>query len=65
MKAMPGNVILMVGEMDEKLHAETMFCAYDQSQCIDEEKGCLCSICEVFKEYLLDKEYFCTTENGK
>lgn len=65
LKSMPSNVILMVGDMDEKLHAETLFCAYETSHCIKEEKGCTCPTCEVFKEYELDKVYFCTTEGGK
>lgn len=64
-KTMPGNVILMMGNMEDKLHAEAMFCAYEKSHCIDEEKGCLCETCELYTEYELEKEYFCTTTNGK
>ncbi len=66
MMAMPGNIILLIDPMDdEKLHAETMFCAYHKSQCITEEKGCKCPGCEVYKENALDKTYFCTSEGGK
>jgi hypothetical protein len=59
MKAMPGNVILMMGDMEKHIHAEAMFCAYGKSDCINEEKGCLCGTCAVFKEYEPGKGYFC------
>lgn len=64
--ATPGNIILFFDTMnDDRLHAETMFCAYDKSQCINEEKGCKCSNCEVYKENGLDTIYFCTNTGGK
>ncbi|MBE0450788.1 MAG: DUF2769 domain-containing protein [Clostridia bacterium] len=65
MKSMPGNMILMMGSTEDKIHAEAMFCAYEKSHCIDEEKGCICGTCELFKEYELGKSYFCTTTDGK
>ncbi|MDW7668748.1 MAG: DUF2769 domain-containing protein [Bacillota bacterium] len=65
MKSMPGNVILMMGSTEDKIHAEAMFCAYEKSRCIDEEKGCICGTCELFKEYELENKYFCTTTDGK
>ena len=65
MKSMPGNMILMMGDMEEKNHTEAMFCAYEKSHCIDEEKGCLCATCELFKEYELGKGYFCIATGGK
>ncbi len=65
MMSMPGNVILMMGNMEDKPHAEAMFCAYEKSNCIKEEKGCLCATCELFKEYNLEKTYFCTATDGK
>ncbi len=66
MMAMPGDIILLIDPMDdEKLHAETMFCAYHKSQCITEEKGCKCPECEVYKHNELGKTYFCTNEIGK
>jgi hypothetical protein len=49
----------------DKIHAETMFCAYEKSHCIEEEHGCICNECELFKEYNLDKLYFCTADGGK
>jgi len=64
-KAMPGKVILRLGDMEKRLHAESIFCAYEPSHCIDEEKGCNCKQCEVHKEYDLEKEYFCVVQGGK
>lgn len=64
--AAPGNIILLFDTMnDNRLHAETMFCAYNKSQCITDEKGCKCSSCEVHKENGLDTIYFCTNTGGK
>ncbi len=64
-KSMPSNVILIVGGTEDKIHAEAMFCAYEKSNCIDEEKGCICDTCELFEEYQLEKGYFCTKTGGK
>jgi len=64
--AVPGNILLLIDPLDDnKLHAETMFCAYHKSQCITEGKGCKCPECEVYKEYALEKTYYCTSEGGK
>ena len=64
--ATPGNIILLFDPLnDDRLHAETMFCAYGKSQCITNEKGCKCAGCEVYAEHGLDKTYFCTSQGGK
>jgi len=44
--AMPGNLILLVDPKEDRPWAETMFCAYSKSNCIKEEKGCLCAQCK-------------------
>jgi len=63
--ATPGNIILLIDTMnDDRLHAETMFCAYEKSHCINEEKGCKCASCEVYKENALENVYYCTHEGG-
>jgi len=58
MKSMPGNIILMTGDMSHKIHAEAMFCAYEKSSCIDEEKGCNCGNCDFSKNMNLGKDIF-------
>jgi hypothetical protein len=63
--SIPGNLILLVSDKSEKVHAETMFCAFEKSSCIDTEKGCLCGGCEVHKKYGLEKMYFCLADGGK
>lgn len=65
LQSMPSNVILMMSKMEEKVHAELMFCAYEKSHCISEEKGCICVTCEVHKDYNLEKTYFCSVTDGK
>ena len=59
LESMPGNVILVLDEMEKQVHGEAMFCAYGKSKCINEEKGCVCGTCDVFKEYSPGKGYFC------
>ncbi len=65
LSAMPGNIILLMDAKDDRLHAETMFCAYGKSQCISDEKGCICPDCEVLEEYGLEKTYYCLENGGK
>lgn len=64
-KSIPGNMILLISDMEDKVHAETMFCAFSKSSCIDTEKGCLCPGCEVHKKYELKNMYFCLADGGK
>jgi len=54
-----------LGDISHKIHAEAMFCAYEKSSCIDEEKGCNCGNCDLFKEYDLGERYFCIVSDGK
>lgn len=58
-KSMPSNIMAMMSDIGKKDHMEAMYCAFDKSKCIDEEKGCICMTCELFKEYNLDKAYYC------
>ena len=65
-KSVPQNLGLIVGSVEDKHHAEKMFCAFDEtSRCIEEKKGCLCEDCELFREYDMDKDFFCIVEGGK
>lgn len=65
MKSIPGNMILLVSDMSDKIHAETMFCAFEKSSCIESGKGCLCVGCEVQKKYELKNTYYCLETGGK
>jgi len=64
-KSMPTNMMALVEGMGEVEHMEGIFCAYEQSRCIEEEKGCICGQCQVFKENGLDKMYYCLVTGGK
>jgi hypothetical protein len=55
---------LQNGNMD-RTHAEAMFCAYEKSNCINEEKQCICPTCPLFSEYNLTNNYFCIQTGGK
>ena len=63
-KAMPGIKELKEGKMDQS-HAEAMFCAYEKSDCISKEIGCICPTCPLFSEYNLENNYFCIVTGGK
>jgi len=63
--SMPGNAILLIDPKEDRPWAETMFCAYSKSRCIQEEKGCLCVQCEVYRENELTNTYFCLADGGK
>ena len=66
MKAMPGNIITMVkGDISKSDHFEGLFCAFEKSNCIIKDAGCICAGCEVYKENKLNKLYFCTKTGGK
>jgi hypothetical protein len=65
MKSMPGNIMAMMSDLAEKKHMEGMYCAFEQSKCIDEEKGCVCGDCPIHKENDLDKGYYCMATGGK
>ena len=45
-------------------HWELLFCAFDKSQCIHENRGCLCSTCLVHKKYALNNEDYCLHTGG-
>ncbi|MBI2861045.1 MAG: DUF2769 domain-containing protein [Chloroflexi bacterium] len=55
MKNMPGLMVDMMSDIGKKEHMEAMYCAFDKSKCIDEEKGCICMTCALYKKYNLDR----------
>ncbi len=67
MKAIPKMMIgMMTGaDISKKEHIEGLFCAFEQSNCIKEKKGCVCLTCPVAVENSLTKQYFCLTKEGE
>lgn len=45
-------------------HYEMMFCAFEKSNCIHENRGCICSKCAVHKKYQLNNEDYCLSTGG-
>lgn len=64
-KSMPANVMDLIKGIDKTDNLEGMYCAYEKSRCIEEEKGCVCGKCVLTAEYGLDKKYYCTVTGGK
>jgi hypothetical protein len=59
-KAVPGIVKGMVTDIHKAEHVDSMFCVFGKSKCIDEEKGCICNDCDVYKDNKLEGKFFCT-----
>lgn len=69
-KSIPSNTAELLkgafkGNISEIDHIEGMFCAFGKSNCITDEKGCVCPECEVYKENNLTETYYCLVEGGK
>lgn len=66
MKAMPKNTaVMMKSDISQVEHMENMFCGFGKSNCIDQEKGCVCPDCQVHKKYDLKEMYYCLQDGGK
>ena len=63
-KEMPHNIMDMVKGIDNVNDLEGMFCAYQKSRCINDNKGCMCSQCEVHDKYDLENESYCLYDGG-
>ena len=50
--------------LKNKNHYEKMFCAFEKSNCIHANKGCLCRSCPNFKQYGLQNCTYCTHTGG-
>lgn len=53
-----------INRVDVEQHFEIMFCAFEKSDCIHENRGCLCSRCPVHKKYALNNEDYCLSTGG-
>lgn len=63
-KNMPENIVNLMEGLDKTERFESMFCAFERSGCIHEDKGCLCSDCSIHKKYGLKKEDYCLKTGG-
>lgn len=50
--------------LEKKTHYEKMFCAFEKSNCIHFNRGCLCEQCLNFHDYNLDKCEYCRHTGG-
>ena len=63
-KNYPVNLIKLMDDLDNLEHFEGMFCAFEKSHCIDEDKGCLCDDCPIHAKYDLVREDYCLKTGG-
>mgnify|MGYP000822564761 CR=1 FL=1 len=61
----PGNLVKLMEDLDEVNHYEKMFCAFEKSKCIHEDRGCLCDTCPVHSKYNLSREDYCLKTGGE
>ncbi len=47
------------GVLQNKTHYEKMFCAFEKSNCIHLNKGCLCENCTNYHDYDLKRQNWC------
>lgn len=63
-KNMPGNVYKMMGDLEDVEHFEALYCAFEKSRCIEEDRGCLCPDCIVHSQYHLNRDDYCLKTGG-
>ena len=63
-KNYPANFAKMLGDLTETEHFEGMYCAFEKSHCIEEDKGCLCEECPIHAKYDLVREDYCIKTGG-
>lgn len=56
------NEDVLQKENDE--HWELLFCAIEKSNCIHENRGCMCHTCPIHKKYALNNEDYCLHTGG-
>ncbi|MDY4885707.1 MAG: DUF2769 domain-containing protein [Alphaproteobacteria bacterium] len=45
-------------------HYEKMFCAFEKSNCIHLDRGCLCEKCQIYRKYGLNHHDYCLKTGG-
>ncbi len=58
------NKVRSTASLEAHNHYEKMFCAFEKSNCIHLDKGCICNQCLNFKEYNLQKCTYCLHTGG-
>ncbi len=53
------NLYKMIDGIEKANHFEGMYCAFEKSSCIHEDKGCICSECPIHDKYKLNKNDYC------
>ncbi len=61
----PENLFKLMDDLDTVEHYESMFCAFEKSHCIEEDRGCLCETCPIYAEYNLNREEYCLKTGGE
>ena len=58
------NTTRATEHLKNRTHYEKMFCAFEKSNCIHLNKGCVCEQCENFKVYNLNRNTYCLHTGG-
>lgn len=58
------NTTRSTEHLSERGHYEKMFCAFEKSNCIHLNKGCVCEQCANFKKYNLNRNTYCLHTGG-
>jgi len=64
LRGMPVNLKALAGGLGNAGHMEGMFCAFEKSRCINQDKGCLCFKCPLYKANGLEKKSYCLATGG-
>lgn len=63
-KNAPENMDQSTKNLEERTHYEKMFCAFEKSNCIHCDRGCICDQCLVHKQYNLHNHEYCLRTGG-
>ena len=63
-RSLPYNLVHMAEDLKNANHFEGMFCAFEKSSCIMDNKGCLCDDCPIHDEYQLKNNDYCLSTGG-
>ena len=64
LKNAPENFLKSLENLQNMQHYEKLYCAFEKSNCIYQDKGCVCSECEVYKNYNLQNHDYCLHTGG-